>query len=170
MYVDWALMVTSALSIRTSLPLNFPPAFPPCRGQPTPFLSRSLSVAPSLTPSFGQLGHLGLLERVSSWWNRGRQLFLQPRGHYLKSDKDSSEWTQESWGRREKWENGKAGRRRGWCGVVVSVVQVYCPVEGEGAGRQMNPAGIWYTPEIAYRSRSQYSAWPERGLRIFWGS
>lgn len=34
-------------------------------------------------------------------------------------------------------------------------------------GRQMNPAGIWYTPEIAYRSRSQYSGWPERELRIF---
>lgn len=48
-----------------------------------------------------------------------------------------------------------------------SVVQVYCPVRGEAAGRQMNPAGIWYTPEIAYRSRSQYSGRPERGLRIF---
>lgn len=47
------------------------------------------------------------------------------------------------------------------------VLQVYCPAEGEGAGRQMNPAGIWYTPEIAYRSRSQYSGQPERGLRIF---
>lgn len=49
----------------------------------------------------------------------------------------------------------------------ASVVQVYCPAKGEGAGRQMNPAGIWYTPEIAYRSRSQYSGRPERGLRIF---
>lgn len=39
--------------------------------------------------------------------------------------------------------------------------------KGAAAGRQMNPAGIWYTPEIAYRSRSQYSGRPERGLRIF---
>lgn len=158
-------MVTSVLSITCAVPSTLPCLPPlPWATNPLPF-SRSLSVSPSLTPSFRQLGHLGLLERVSSWWNRGRQLFFQPQGHYLKSDKDSSEWTQDSWGRREKWESGKAGRRRrrGWCEVVVSVVQVYCPVEGEGAGRQMNPAGIWYTPEIAYRSRSQYSGWPERG-------
>lgn len=58
-------------------------------------------------------------------------------------------------------------RREGLCGEGGLVVQVYCPAEGEGAGRQMNPAGIWYTPEIAYRSRSQYSGWLERGLRIF---
>lgn len=61
---------------------------------------------------------------------------------------------------------GREEERRG-DEVGGSVVQVYCPVEGEGAGRQMNPAGIWYTPEIAYRSRSQYSGWPVRGLRIF---
>lgn len=73
---------------------------------------------------------------------------------------------------RELWKEGEVGECKGWKekeknGVVVSVMQVYCPVEGEGAGRQMNPAGIWYTPEIAYRSRLQYSGWPDRGLRIF---
>lgn len=61
-------------------------------------------------------------------------------------------------------EEERHGDREGGGG---SVVQVYCPAEGEGAGRQMNPAGIWYTPEIAYRSRSQYSGRSERGLRIF---
>lgn len=61
-------------------------------------------------------------------------------------------------------EGGWGRERKGEGGLVV---QVYCPVEGEGAGRQMNPAGIWYTTEIAYRSRSQYSGRPERGLRIF---
>lgn len=66
---------------------------------------------------------------------------------------------------REQHSGKKGGKRRGRRGG--SVVQVYCPAEGEGAGRQMNPAGIWYTPEIAYRSRSQYSGRPERGLRIF---
>lgn len=157
------------------------PSTSPCLPPPLPsatnplLLSLSLALfqSPHLSPpSFRQLGHLGLLERVSLWWNRVRQLFFQPQGHYLKSDKDSIEWTQGSWGRREKWESGKAGRRRRrvWCRVVVSVMQVYCPVEGKGAGRQMNPAGIWYTPEIAYRSRLQYSGWPDRGLRIFWGS
>lgn len=81
-------------------------------------LSRSLSVSPSLAPSFRQLGHLGLLERVSLWWNRVRQLFFQPQGHYLKSDKDSIEWTQGSWGRREKWIEWK-----GWKEKKKSVMQ-----------------------------------------------
>lgn len=165
-------MATSVPSIRTSLSPELPPASPPLAHGEGGKAGGGVSVSPSLTPSFRQLGHLGLLGRVSLWWNRGRQLFFQPQGHYLKSDKDSIEWTQGSRGRREKWESGKARRRgrRAWCRVVVSVVQVYCPVEGEGAGRQMNPAGIWYTPEIAYRSRVQYSGWPDRGLRIFWGS
>lgn len=59
----------------------------------------------------------------------------------------------------ERTDSGRLGVGVG--SGVGSVVQVYCPAEGEGAGRQMNPAGIWYTPEIAYRSRSQYQA----GLR-----
>ncbi len=73
-------------------------------------------------------------------------------------------------GEERESENGTQERREGGGeagGGGGSVVQVYCPAEGEGAGRQMNPAGIWYTPEIAYRSRSQYSGRPERGLRIF---
>lgn len=148
-------------------------------------LSRSLSV--SLSLSLDSLVTQACRRGVSPWWNRGRQLFLQPQGHYLKSDRDSSEWTWERWGRREgeeerkrerrESENGTQERRKGGGGEAWgqggrggSVVQVYCPAEGEGAGRQMNPAGIWYTPEIAYRSRSQYSGRSERGLRIFWGS
>lgn len=83
---------------------------------------------------------------------RGRERGRETKKEGVKRESENS--TQE----RREWE------RRG---VRVSVVQVYCPAEGEGAGRQMNPAGIWYTPEIAYRSRSQYSGWPERGLRIF---
>lgn len=72
------------------------------------------------------------------------------------------EWT----GSEEIIQERAEQKRMGGSGVD-SVVQVYCPAEGVGAGRQMKPAGIWYTPEIAYRSRSQYSGGPERGLRIF---
>lgn len=77
------------------------PTFPIAVGKPSPApplplsLSFSLSATLSLYPlslSPGRPGHPGLQERDSLWWNRGRQLFLQPQGHYLKSDRDSSEW------------------------------------------------------------------------------
>lgn len=177
--LDWALMATSVL-LSVMMLLRPPPSPSPWANPPLLLLSLALFQSLRLSPPPRQLGHPGLQERVSPWWNRGRQLFLQPQGHYLKSDRDSSEWTWERWGRREGEEGGREKREREWerhSGKKEgggmgggSVVQVYCPAEGEGAGRQMNPAGIWYTPEIAYRSRSQYSGRPERGLRIFWGS
>lgn len=37
----------------------------------------------------------------------------------------------------------------------------------ETALRQMILAGILYTPEIAYRSRSEYSGWPRGKGRVF---
>lgn len=102
-------MATSVL-LSVMMLLRHPP-FPIALGEPssTAPLSRSLSVSPPLSPP-RQLGQPGLQERVSPWWNRGRQLFLQPQGHYLKSDKDSSEWTWERWGRREG-EEGKREKR-----------------------------------------------------------
>lgn len=99
---------------------------PPSTAPLSPSLSFSFSV--SLSPrslSPRQLGHPGLQERDSPWWNRGRQLFLQPQGHYLKSDRDSSEWMWERWGRREgtmrvKKKEGRGGGWLGCAGVLSS--------------------------------------------------
>lgn len=89
------------------------PTFPIAVGKP-PHSYSSLSFSFSLSVSLPtrQLGHQGLQERVSPWWNRCRQLFLQPQGHYLKSDRDSSEWTWERWETREG-EEGKRDQREG---------------------------------------------------------
>lgn len=80
-------------------------AFPMALGKPSSILPPLPSPSPShsFSPSASlQLGHPGLQERDSPWWNRGRQLFLQPHGHYLKSDRDSGEWTWEKCGGREE--------------------------------------------------------------------
>lgn len=80
--LDCALMVTSVLL--SVMVLLRPPPSPLPWAIPLYYssLPRSLPVSVSLSLALSlyprQLGHPGLQKRDSPWWNRGRQLFLQP--------------------------------------------------------------------------------------------
>lgn len=78
----------------------------------------------------------------------------EEKGGGASDTRERREEEEEGWREQEEEEGARS------CRCIVQR-------KGAAAGRQMNPAGIWYTPEIAYRSRSQYSGRPERGLRIF---
>lgn len=117
-------MVTSVLLSVTRM---LPPLSSHCRGHPPLYCSLhslslfgSLCLSPQNSLPSRQLGRPGLQEMVSLWWNRGRQLFLQPQGHYLKSDRDSSEWTWGRWGRRERRERKGEGGGLSCAGVLSS--------------------------------------------------
>lgn len=60
------------------------------------------------------------------WWNRCRQMFLQPQGHYLKSDRDSSE--------RERGEEAGGGERGSGEGVRRSLRKEQSERGWEGVG------------------------------------